>query len=446
VFKRILIANRGEIALRVIRACRELDVQSVIVYSKADASAPYLRLADDAICIGPGPSAKSYLSIPSIMSAAEIANVDAIHPGYGFLSENAHFAEVCRSSNIEFIGPDIEAIRRVGNKSEAKAAAKKAGVPLIEGSDGPVSSETQALEVARRVGYPVLVKAVSGGGGRGMRVAHNDISLVNSMLAARSEAEVAFGDGSVYVERYLERPRHVEIQILGDKRGDVIALGERDCSVQRRHQKVVEEGPSPAMTPDLRKRMNRSAVRLAREVGYHGAGTVEFLLEGRDYRFIEVNARIQVEHPVTEMLTGIDIVKAQIRVAAGENLPWKQDDVRIEGHAIECRVNAEDADRGFAPSPGKITSYVAPGGPGVRVDSYAAAGVTIPPQYDSLVAKLIVHADDRESAIRRMRRALDEYVVEGIATTLPLLRRVLRNSYFTAGDYSTRFLDDLLAQ
>jgi acetyl-CoA carboxylase biotin carboxylase subunit len=445
VFKRILIANRGEIALRVIRACRELDVESVIVYSKADAGAPYLRLADDAICIGPGPSAKSYLSIPSIMSAAEIANVDAIHPGYGFLSENAHFAEVCRSSNIEFIGPDIEAIRRVGNKSEAKAAAKKAGVPLIEGSDGPVSSEAQALEVARRVGYPVLVKAVAGGGGRGMRVAHNDISLVNSLLAARAEAEAAFGDGSVYVERYLERPRHVEIQILGDKRGDVIALGERDCSVQRRHQKVVEEAPSPAITPDIRKRMNRAAVRLAREVGYHGAGTVEFLLEGKDFRFIEVNARIQVEHPVTEMLTGIDIVKAQIRVAAGENLPWRQDDVRIEGHAIECRVNAEDADRGFAPSPGRITGYVAPGGPGVRVDSYAAAGVMIPPQYDSLVAKLVVHGDDRESAIRRMRRALDEYVVEGITTTLPLLRRILRNSYFTAGDYSTRFLDDLLA-
>jgi acetyl-CoA carboxylase biotin carboxylase subunit len=340
----------------------------------------------------------------------------------------------------------MDAIRRVGNKSEAKAAAKKAGVPLIEGSDGPVSSEAQALDVAHRIGYPVLIKAVNGGGGRGMRVAHNDMALVNGMLAARSEAEVAFGDGSVYVERYLERPRHVEIQILGDRDGDVIALGERDCSVQRRHQKVVEEGPSPAMTPDLRKRMNRSAVRLAREVGYHGAGTVEFLLEGKDYRFIEVNARIQVEHPVTEMLTGIDIVKAQIRLAAGEPLPWKQDDVEIKGHAIECRVNAEDPDRAFAPCPGRIDRYVVPGGPGVRVDSHAAAGLVIPPQYDSLIAKLIVHADDRESAIRRMRRALDEYVIEGVSTTLPLLRRVLRNSYFMAGDYSTRFLDDLLAQ
>jgi acetyl-CoA carboxylase biotin carboxylase subunit len=446
MFKRILIANRGEIALRVIRACREMEIESVVVYSKADEDAPYLRFADDRICIGPAASAKSYLSIPSIMSAAEIANVDAIHPGYGFLSENAHFAEVCRSSNIEFIGPDMEAIRRVGNKSEAKAAARKAGVPLVEGSDGPVSSEAQALDVAHRIGYPVLIKAVSGGGGRGMRVAHNDMALVNGMLAARSEAEAAFGDGSVYVERYLERPRHVEIQILGDRAGDVIALGERDCSVQRRHQKVVEEGPSPAMTPDLRKRMNRSAVRLAREVGYHGAGTVEFLLEGKDYRFIEVNARIQVEHPVTEMLTGIDIVKAQIRLAAGERLPWKQDDVEIRGHAIECRVNAEDPARNFAPCPGRIDRYVAPGGPGVRVDSHAAGGMVVPPHYDSLLAKLIVHADDRESAIRRMRRALDEYVIEGVTTTLPLLRRVLRNSYFTAGDYSTRFLDDLLAQ
>jgi acetyl-CoA carboxylase biotin carboxylase subunit len=444
VFKRILVANRGEIALRVIRACREMGIESVVVYSKADADALYIRLADEAICIGPAASARSYLSIPSIMSAAEIANVDAIHPGYGFLSENAHFAEVCRSSNIEFIGPDIETIRRVGNKSEAKAAAKEAGVPLVQGSDGPVSSEAQALEVSRRIGYPVLIKAVNGGGGRGMRIAHNDISLVNSMMAARAEAEAAFGDGSVYIERFLERPRHVEIQILGDRRGDVIALGERDCSVQRRHQKVVEEAPSPAVTPDLRKRMSRSAVRLAREVGYHGAGTVEFLLEGKDFRFIEVNARLQVEHPVTEMLTGIDIVKAQIRLAAGESLPWKQDDVSPEGHAIECRINAEDPARGFTPSPGRITTYVPPGGPGVRLDSHVAAGAVVPPHYDSLVGKLVVWGDDREAAIRRMRRALDEYVIEGIATTLPLLRRVLGNSYFTAGDYSTRFLDDLL--
>jgi acetyl-CoA carboxylase biotin carboxylase subunit len=445
MFKRILIANRGEIALRVIRACRELDIESVVVYSKADAEAPYLDLADDAICIGPAPSAKSYLSIPNIISAAEIANVDAIHPGYGFLSENGHFAEICRSSNIEFIGPSVEAILRMGNKSEAKAAAKKAGVPLVPGSDGPVTSETKALEVARAIGYPVLIKAVSGGGGRGMRVAHNDISLVNSMMSAQAEAEAAFGDPSVYLERYLEAPRHVEIQIMGDKRGEVVHLGERDCSIQRRHQKVVEEGPSPALSPDLRKRMGRAAVKLAREVGYYGAGTVEFLVEGKEFHFIEVNARIQVEHPVTELLTGIDLVKMQILVAAGESLPWKQDDVRYEGHAIECRINAEDPEKGFAPSPGRIDVYAAPGGPGVRVDSHARAGYRIPPNYDSMIGKLIVRGDDRAEAIARMRRALDEYVIEGVKTTLPLLRRVLRNSYFVAGDYSTRFLDGLLS-
>ena len=445
MFKRILIANRGEIALRVIRACRELDIESVVVYSKADAEAPYLRLADDAICIGPAPSAKSYLSIPNIISAAEIANVDAIHPGYGFLSENDHFAEICRSSNIEFIGPSVDAIHRMGNKTEAKAAAKKAGVPLVEGSDGPVSSEGQALEVARRIGYPVLIKAVSGGGGRGMRVAHNDISLVNSMMAAQSEAEAAFGDASVYLEKYLEAPRHVEIQILGDKKGEVIYLGERDCSIQRRHQKVVEEGPSPALSPDLRKKMGRAAVRLAKDVGYYGAGTVEFLLQGKEFHFIEVNARIQVEHPVTEMLTGIDLVKAQIQIASGEPLAWRQDDVELHGHAIECRINAEDPDRAFAPSPGRLEVYIPPGGPGVRVDSHACAGYRIPPNYDSMIGKLIVKADTRAEAISRMRRALDEYVIEGVKTTLPLLRRIVRNSYFVAGDYSTRFLDAMLS-
>jgi acetyl-CoA carboxylase biotin carboxylase subunit len=445
MFKRILVANRGEIALRVIRACRELGIESVAVFSKADADAPYLRLADDAVCIGPPPSGKSYLSIPNIISAAEIANVDAIHPGYGFLSENAHFAEICRTSNIEFIGPSVEAIHRMGNKSEAKAAAKKAGVPLVEGSDGPVTSEAQALEVARKIGYPVLIKAVSGGGGRGMRVVHNDISLVNSMMSAQAEAEAAFGDPSVYVEKFLQAPRHVEIQILGDRRGEVVHLGERDCSVQRRHQKVVEESPSPALSHDLRKRMGRSAVRLAREVGYYGAGTVEFLVQGKDYYFIEVNARIQVEHPVTELVTGIDLVKNQILVCAGEPLPFKQDAVRSHGHAIECRVNAEDPDRAFAPSPGTITRYVTPGGPGVRVDSHACAGYRIPPNYDSMIGKLLVHADTRAEAIARMRRALDEYVIEGVHTTLPLLRRIVRNSYFVSGEYDTKFLDGLLA-
>jgi acetyl-CoA carboxylase biotin carboxylase subunit len=445
MFKRILIANRGEIALRVIRACRELGIESVVVFSKADADAPYIRLADDAVCIGPAPSAKSYLSIPNIISAAEIANVDAIHPGYGFLSENAHFAEVCRSSNIEFIGPSVDAIHRMGNKTEAKLAAKKAGVPLVEGSDGPVKTESEALEVARRIGYPVLIKAVSGGGGRGMRVVHNDISLVNSMMSAQAEAEAAFGDASVYVEKFLQAPRHVEIQILGDKRGEVIHLGERDCSVQRRHQKVVEESPSPVLSPDLRKRMGRSAVRLAKEVGYTGAGTVEFLVQGKDFHFIEVNARIQVEHPVTELVTGIDLVKQQILVCAGEPLPFKQDDVEPRGHAIECRVNAEDPDRGFAPSPGTIGRYIAPGGPGVRVDSHVCAGYRIPSNYDSMIGKLLVHADSRAEAIVRMRRALDEYVIDGVNTTLPLLRRILRNSYFVSGTYDTKFLDGLLA-
>jgi len=445
VFKRILVANRGEIALRVLRACRELDIESVVVYSKADADAPWLSLADEAICIGPAPSAKSYLSIPNIISAAEIANVDAIHPGYGFLSENDHFAEVCRSSNIEFIGPSVDAIHRMGNKSEAKAAAKKAGVPLVDGSDGPVGSESQALEVARRIGYPVLIKAVSGGGGRGMRVAHNDISLVNSMMAAQSEADAAFGDPSVYIEKYLEAPRHVEFQIMGDRRGEVIHLGERDCSIQRRHQKVVEEAGSPALSADLRKRMGRAAVKLAKEVGYHGAGTVEFLVQGKDFFFIEVNARIQVEHPVTEMITGVDLVKTQILVASGEPLSLRQDDVEFRGHAIECRINAEDPDRGFAPCPGRIEAWATPGGPGIRIDSHVRAGYRIPPNYDSLIAKLIAHADTREEAIRRMRRALDEFHVEGVKTTIPLLRRVVRNSYFGAGDYSTRFLDHLLA-
>jgi acetyl-CoA carboxylase biotin carboxylase subunit len=445
MFKRILIANRGEIALRIIRACRDLEIESVVVYSRADAGAHYLELADESICIGPAPSAQSYLSIPSIISAAEIANVDAVHPGYGFLAENDHFAEVCRANNIEFIGPDVDTIKRMGDKSQAKAAAVKAGIPVVDGSDGPVNDDQQALDVAHRVGYPVLIKAVSGGGGRGMRVAHNDMSLVGSMASARSEADVAFGDPSIYIEKYLPNPRHVEIQILGDRHGNVIHLGERDCSVQRRHQKVIEESPSPGITPDIRKKMGRAAVRLAREVGYHNAGTVEFLVQGRDFFFIETNARVQVEHPVTELVTGIDIVKEQIRLAAGEPLGRKQDDVPLRGHAIECRINAEDPDRNFAPSPGLVETYEAPGGPGIRVDSHAYAGYRIPPNYDSMIGKLLAHGDSREQAILRMRRALDEYRIEGVRTSLPLHRRVLRNAYFVRGDYTTRFLDELLS-
>ncbi len=445
MISRLLIANRGEIALRIIRACRELGIESVIVHSTVDADAPYVAMADEAICIGPGPSAQSYLSIPSIISAAEIANVDAVHPGYGFLSENAHFAEVCRANNIEFIGPDEDTIRRVGDKAQAKAAAKAAGIPVVEGSDGPVTTEAQALDVAREVGYPVLIKAVSGGGGRGMRIALNDIALRANIQTARAEAELAFGDSSVYVEKYLEEPRHIEVQILADRKGDCIYLSDRDCSVQRRHQKVIEEGPSPGVTSAERTKMGRASVKLAKSVGYHGAGTVEFLYDGKKFYFIEVNARIQVEHPVTELITGIDLVKEQIRLAAGEPLGRKQQQVRPRGHAIECRINAEDPDRGFAPSPGLITRYIAPGGPGVRVDSHAAAGYRVPPTYDSMIGKLLVWADNREEALVRMRRALDEYVIEGIQTNLPLHRRILRNAHFERGEYTTSFLDELLS-
>ena len=445
MFQRVLIANRGEIALRVIRACRELDVESVVVYSQADAGAPYLELADEAICIGPGPSAKSYLSIPNIISAAEIADVDAVHPGYGFLSENSHFVEICRANNIEFIGPDVATIRRVGDKAEAKAAAVAAGIPVVEGSDGPVNNDEEALEVARKVGYPVLIKAVSGGGGRGMRVAHNDMSLVTNLQTARTEAQAAFGDANVYIEKYIEDPRHVEIQILGDKKGDVIHLGERDCSVQRRHQKVIEESPSPALSNDLRTKMGRAAVKLAKSVGYHGAGTVEFLVSGKSFYFIEVNARIQVEHPVTELVTGIDLIREQIRIASGETLGRKQQHVNFRGHAIEVRINAEDPDRNFAPSPGLVTSYRPAGGPGVRIDSHVVSGYRIPPYYDSMIAKVLVHADTRDEAILRMRRAMDEYKVDGVKTNLGLHRRILRNAYFQRGEYSTRFLDELLS-
>ncbi len=445
MFKRVLIANRGEIALRVIRACRELGVETVAVYSKADAGSWYLDLADESVCIGPAASSQSYLSIPSLISAAEIANVDAVHPGYGFLSENAHFAEVCRANNIEFIGPTVEAITRVGDKSEAKKAAKACGIPCVEGSDGPLSGDDEALKVAHRVGYPVLIKAVSGGGGRGMRVAHNDIALVTNLATARSEAESAFGDANVYLEKYIENPRHVEFQILGDRKGNVIHLGERDCSLQRRHQKVVEESPGPAMHHKLRKRMGAAAVKLARSVGYHTAGTVEFLVEGDNFYFIEVNARIQVEHPVTELVTGLDLIKEQIRLAAGELLGYGQDDVVFRGHAIEVRICAEDPERGFAPSPGTVTTWRVPGGPGVRLDSHMQVGGRIPPNYDSMIGKLLVHADDRPKAIARMRRALQEFEIEGVKTTVDLHKRILANAYFAQGDYSTKFLDGLLA-
>jgi acetyl-CoA carboxylase biotin carboxylase subunit len=442
MFSRILIANRGEIALRIIRACKELGIETVAVYSEVDSKAIYLRLADETVCIGPAPSSQSYLDIPRIISAAEIADVESIHPGYGFLSENPRFAEVCRSCNIGFIGPSPEAIQLAGNKVKAKEIARKAKVHVIPGSDGPVTSDEEALAVARKIGYPVILKAAAGGGGRGMRVAHNDISLQNGLYQARAEAEAAFRDGAVYIERYVEKPRHIEFQILADTHGNVVHLWERDCTLQRRYQKLVEESPSPVLSKNLRKEMGEAAVRFAKAIGYTNAGTVEFLLDrhGR-YYFIEMNARIQVEHPVTEMVTGLDLVKEQLRLAAGERLGYSQRDIAIRGHAIECRINAEDPRSGFKPSPGRIGLFWVPGGIGVRVDSHAYSGYEVPPNYDSMIGKLIVHGRSRTAAIHSMRRALDEFVVEGLKTTIPFFREIFAHSNFIAGDYDTSFVD-----
>jgi len=442
MFRRVLIANRGEIAQRIIRACRELGIQTVAVYSEADADSIYLRQADETICIGPAPGAKSYLDIPSIISAAEIADVDAIAPGYGFLAENAHFAEVCRSCNIHFIGPDPETIAAVGNKANARALVMRAGAPVVPGSDGPVDDEATALRVAQELGYPVMIKASSGGGGRGMRIARNDPSLIHGFHSARTEAEVAFNDKTVYIEKFIENPRHIEIQILGDTSGNLIYLGERDCSVQRRHQKLIEESPSLSVDPDLRKRMGDAAIAIAKESNYHNAGTVEFLLDSKgDFYFIEVNARIQVEHTVTEMVTGIDLIQQQLLLAAGETLPWKQEDVKTMGHCIECRINAEDPDKDFQPSPGLVDLFVPPGGPGVRVDSHVYSGYRIPPHYDSMIAKVLAWRPTRDEAIRTMIRALDEFVIQGPPTTIPLQRRILSHSDFKAGTHDTGFVE-----
>ena len=447
MFRRILIANRGEIALRILRACRELGIQTVAVYSKADSQSFHLRHADETICIGPAASAKSYLSIPNIMSAAEIADVDAIHPGFGFLSENAHFAEVCRDSNIVFIGPPVEAIANMGAKAKAREIARKAGVPTVPGTEGTVEDDDEAVEIARGIGYPVLVKAKAGGGGKGMRVAHNDMSLLNALQGARAEALAAFGDAGVYLEKYLDRPRHVEVQILADEKGNVLHLGERDCSMQRRHQKVVEESPSPLLPKDVRKKITRAAVKLMKTAKYVNAGTVEFLLDrDNSFYFIEVNARIQVEHPVTEMVTGIDLVKEQIRIAAGEPLGYGQDDVRFKGCAIEVRINAEDPDHDFRPSPGVVTSWCPPGGPGVRVDSHVYPGYRIPPNYDSMIGKLIVHRPTRREAIEAMKLCLDEFIVEGVNTTIPLHQRIFRHGGFVAGHYDTGLVEDIVAR
>jgi acetyl-CoA carboxylase, biotin carboxylase subunit len=446
MFKRILIANRGEIALRVIRACRELGVETVAIYSQADRDAGYLQLADEAICVGPARAADSYLRIDRVISAAEIGNVQAIHPGYGFLSENAHFAEVCRSCDIGFIGPTPEAMARVGDKNSARALAREAGVPCVPGSDGLITSEQEAVTVARSIGFPVLLKATAGGGGKGMRVAANDLALASAWQQASAEAQAAFGNAGIYIERYVERPRHVEVQILGDTHGTMLHLWERDCSTQRRHQKLIEESPSPRLAPETRTAMCAAAVRLAKTAGYHSAGTVEFIVDQQgNFYFIEINARIQVEHPVSEMVTGIDLVKAQIRVAAGEKLEMKQEDIVPRGHAIECRINAEDPANGFRPCPGRIERITAPGGFGVRFDSHVAAGYVVPPHYDSLLGKLIVHQATRREAIETMSRALKELRIEGIKTTVPLHLEVLANSAFHDSQVDTTFVERMLA-
>lgn len=441
VFKKVLIANRGEIALRVIRACRELGIQTVAVYSEADRESLHVRFADDDVCIGPAPARDSYLNIPRIIAAAEITGADAIHPGYGFLAENAEFAETCAASGITFIGPTPEQIRVMGDKASARRAMQAVGVPIVPGSPGPVEDVDEALAFATEIGFPVIIKAAAGGGGKGMRVAADPDDFARAFQLARSEALSAFGNGDVYVEKYLARPRHIEFQILGDSFGNVIHLGERDCSVQRRHQKLIEEAPSPALTPELRAEMGDAAVRGARAIGYVGAGTIEMLLnEDNSFYFMEMNTRIQVEHPVTEMLTGVDLVKEQIRVAAGERLSITAMPP-LRGHVIECRVNAEDPARNFQPSPGKIDVFHPPGGPGVRLDTHVYTGYTVPPYYDSLLAKLICQGRNREEALRRMQIALESFIVEGVTTTIPFLARVMQNPSFQAGDVDTKFIE-----
>ncbi len=447
MIQKILIANRGEIALRIIRACRELGIKTLAVYSEADVQSLHVQLADEAICIGGPKSADSYMRADRIISAAEIADVDAIHPGYGFLSENSKFAEQCESCNIRFIGPKSQTIRIMGDKAVARQTVAKAGVPTVPGSDGPVDSESEATKVARKIGYPIIIKAVAGGGGRGMRIAHNDVSFAKEYHIARAEAEKTFNNASVYIEKYIQNPRHIEFQILADGHGNVVHLGERDCSVQRRHQKLIEESPSPFLTSDLRKKMGKAAVRAAAAAEYENAGTIEFIVDSKgEFYFIEMNTRIQVEHPVTEEITGLDLIKEQIRIASGEKLNFAQKDVEFRGHAIECRINAEDPARGFAPSPGTIGLYYAPGGHGVRVDSHVYSGYTIPPYYDSLIGKLIAYGDNRKMALERMYRALSEYLIRGIETTIPLHKAILSDPVFIAGKATTGYLEEFLSR
>lgn len=441
MFKKVLIANRGEIALRIIRACREMDIETVAVFSEADRDALHVREADQAVCIGPHPSTKSYLNIPNIISAAELTGVDAIHPGYGFLSENARFAEICESCGITFIGPSPRAIETMGDKATARKTMIKAGVPVVPGSKEVLTDVESASVLAKEIGYPVMIKASAGGGGKGMRIAQNPKELAKSIQAAQSEAQAAFGNSEIYLEKYVEEPRHIEFQILADKHGNVIHLGERDCSLQRRNQKLLEEAPSSALTPELRKAMGEAAVKAAKAADYSSAGTIEFLLDKHGhYYFIEMNTRIQVEHPVTEFVTGIDLLKAQIRIAAGEPLGIEQEDVQIRGWAMECRINAENSEKNFMPSPGTIEFYHPPGGPGVRVDSAAYQGYTIPPYYDSMIGKLIVWGADREEAIQRMKRALEEFYIEGVHTTIPFHLKVLDNAFFRRGEVYTNFI------
>jgi acetyl-CoA carboxylase biotin carboxylase subunit len=446
VFRKVLIANRGEIALRVIRACRELGLRTVAVYSEADRESLHVRFADEDVCIGPASARESYLNIPRIIAAAEITGADAIHPGYGFLAENAEFSEICEASEITFIGPTPHQIRQMGDKATARSTMRAVGVPIVPGTDA-ISDPDEALAAAREIGFPVLIKASAGGGGKGMRVAKDEDDFLAAFGMARSEAGAAFGDDTVYVEKYLARPRHIEFQILGDSHGRVIHLGERDCSIQRRHQKLLEEAPSPALTPELRAAMGDAAVRGAKAIDYVGAGTIEMLLnEDNSFYFMEMNTRIQVEHPVTEMCTGFDLVKEQIRAAAGLPLSLPETEIHLRGHAIECRINAEDPSRNFAPSPGTITTFHLPGGPGVRVDTHAYAGYRVPQFYDSLLGKLIVHASTRDEAISRMRRALTETVIEGVHTTIPFLLQVMDNPDFIAGEVDTKFLERWMAE
>ena len=442
--KKLLIANRGEIALRIHRACHEMGIKTVAVHSTADADAMHVRLADEAICIGPPPAGESYLNIPNIISAAEISGADAIHPGYGFLSENAKFAEIVELHNILFVGPKPEHIRVMGDKVEAKRTAGALGLPLVPGSDGAVSDIAEAKAIAERIGYPVIIKAASGGGGRGMKVCNAPDQLETLMQQAGTEAKAAFGDATVYMEKYLGNPRHIEFQVFGDGEGNAIHLGERDCSLQRRHQKVLEEAPSPVLGAEDRNRMGGIVAKAMADMGYRGAGTIEFLWENGEFYFIEMNTRLQVEHPVTEMITGVDLVREQIRVAEGHGLSVNQEDIRFTGHAIECRINAEDA-RTFAPSPGKVTYFHAPGGMHVRVDSGLYAGYRIPPYYDSMIAKLIVYGRTREGCLMRLRRALEEFVVEGVKTTIPLHQALLDDPEFQSGDYTIKWLEDWLA-